>query len=139
MILGYTAGVFDLFHVGHVNLLKAAKGLCTHLIVGVSSDQIATYKNKKPVIPFEDRKSVVESCKYVDSVVGQYSLDKYEAFTKIGFNILFVGDDWHNKGQWKDLEIKIKPAKIIYLPYTQSTSSTTINKILEDKKNAKNK
>lgn len=135
MILGYTAGVFDLFHVGHVNLLKAAKSLCTHLIVGVSSDELATYKNKKPVISFEDRRSVVESCRYVDSVVGQYTLDKYEAYSKIGFNILFVGDDWYKNGQWNDLEIKIKPAKIIYLPYTQTVSSTTINQIIEKRKN----
>jgi len=135
VILGYTAGVFDLFHVGHVNLLKAAKGLCTHLIVGVSSDELSTYKNKKPVISFEDRKSVVEACKYVDSVVGQYTLDKYEAYTKIGFNILFVGDDWYKKGQWNDLEKKIKPAKIIFLPYTQTVSSTTINQIIENRRN----
>tara|TARA_Y100000589_G_C27197775_1_gene647767 strand:- start:9119 stop:9532 length:414 start_codon:yes stop_codon:yes gene_type:complete len=136
VIIGYTAGVFDLFHVGHVNLLRAAKGLCTHLIVGVSSDEIAIYKNKKPVISFEDRKAVVESCKYVDLVVGQYSLDKYEAFKKIGFNILFVGDDWYNKGQWKDIEKKIKPAKVIYLPYTRTVSSTIINNILENKRNS---
>tara|TARA_B100000886_G_scaffold267851_1_gene191990 strand:- start:115 stop:528 length:414 start_codon:yes stop_codon:yes gene_type:complete len=135
VIIGYTAGVFDLFHVGHVNLLKAAKGLCTHLIVGVSSDELSTYKNKKPVISFEDRKCVVEACKYVDSVVGQYTLDKYEAFTKIGFNILFVGDDWYKKDQWNDLEKKIKPAKIIFLPYTQTVSSTTINQIIEKRRN----
>ncbi len=131
MIIGYTAGVFDLFHSGHVNLLKSAKSLCDKLIVGVSCDEIALYKNKKPIIKFEERKIVVESCKYVDCVVGQYDLDKNKAYKKIGFDILFVGDDWYGKGQWNDLEEKIKPAKIIFLPYTKSVSSTIINKLLE--------
>ena len=131
MTLGYTAGVFDLFHVGHVNMLKVAKSLCSKLIVGVTSDELALYKNKKPIISFEDRKVVVESCSYVDAVVGQYTIDKYEAYKKIGFDIIFVGDDWHDKGQWKDLREKIFPAKVIFLPYTQSTSSTLINKLLE--------
>ena len=131
MIIGYTAGVFDLFHSGHVNLLKAAKSLCDKLVVGVSSDEIALYKNKKPIIKFQERKVVVESCRFVDCVVGQYDLDKYAAYKKIGFDILFVGDDWYGKGQWNDLEEKIKPAKIIFLPYTKSVSSTIINNFLE--------
>ena len=87
MTLGYTAGVFDLFHIGHVNMLKAAKSLCSKLIVGVTSDDLATYKNKKPIISFEDRKVVVESCRYVDAVIGQYNLDKFEAYKKIGLVI----------------------------------------------------
>ena len=135
MIIGYTAGVFDLFHSGHVNLLKAAKSLCDKLIVGVSSDEIALYKNKKPIINFQERKMVVESCRYVDCVVGQYDLDKSEAYKKIRFDILFVGDDWYGKGQWNDLEQKIKPAKIIFLPYTKSVSSTIINNFLEKERN----
>ncbi len=131
MTLGYTAGVFDLFHIGHVNMLKAAKSLCSKLIVGVTSDDLATYKNKKPIISFEDRKVVVESCRYVDAVIGQYNLDKFEAYKKIGFDIIFVGDDWYGKSQWKELSEKIHPSKVIFLPYTQSTSSTLINKLIE--------
>ncbi len=131
MKLGYTAGVFDLFHVGHVNMLKTAKSLCDTLIVGVTTDSLALYKNKKPVISFEDRKAVVESCQYVDAVIGQYSLDKFEAYKKINFDIIFVGDDWYKKGQWPELEKKIHPAKVIYIPYTQSVSSTLINQLLE--------
>ena len=132
MIIGYTAGVFDLFHVGHVNMLKTARGLCDKLIVAVSSDELVAYKNKESVICFEDRKAVVESCKYVDIVIGQYDLDKYKAYLKIKFDILFVGDDWYGKDQWRDLEEKISPAKIIFIPYTRSVSSTKINSILEE-------
>ena len=118
MTLGYTAGVFDLFHIGHVNMLRAAKSLCSKLIVGVTSDDLAIYKNKKPIITFEDRKVVVESCRYVDAVIGQYNLDKYEAYKRIGFDIIFVGDDWYDKSQWKELSQKIYPSKVIFLPYT---------------------
>ena len=135
MILGYTAGVFDLFHVGHVNMLKAAKGLCDKLIVAVSSDDLAEYKNKVPIISFQDRKAVVESCKYVDVVVGQYELDKFKAYKKFGFDKLFVGDDWFEKGQWVDLQERIAPAKIIFIPYTNSISSTIINEIISKNRN----
>ncbi len=134
MIVGYTAGVYDLFHVGHVNMLKAAKGLCDKLIVAVTSDELVAYKNKKSVICFEDRKAVVESCKYVDVVIGQYDLDKYKAYKKIKFDVIFVGDDWYEKDQWIDLEKKISPAKIIFIPYTKSVSSTKINYILNEKR-----
>ena len=132
VIIGYTAGVFDLFHVGHVNMLKAAKGLCDTLIVAVSSDDLAEYK--RPIISFEDRKVVVEACKYVDVVIGQYDLDKYNAYKKLGFDKLFVGDDWYQKGQWDNLQKKIAPAEIIYIPYTQSVSSTIINNIISKEK-----
>tara|TARA_B100000941_G_C28189818_1_gene391345 strand:+ start:22 stop:429 length:408 start_codon:yes stop_codon:yes gene_type:complete len=134
MIIGYTAGVFDLFHVGHVNMLKTARGLCDKLIVAVSSDELVSYKNKKSVICFEDRKAVVESCKYVDLVVGQYDLDKYNAYKKLKFDIIFVGDDWYQKDQWIDLEKRISPSKVIFIPYTKSISSTRINKIIDDQR-----
>ncbi len=134
MKIGYTAGVFDLFHVGHVNMLKAAKSLCDRLIVAVSSDELVRSKNNGSIISFEDRKAVVESCRYVDIVIGQYDIDKYKAYKKIGFDILFVGDDWYNQGQWRTLENKIHPAKVIYLPYTMSTSSTCINQLIKNKK-----
>ena len=134
MIVGYTAGVFDLFHVGHVNMLKTARGLCDKLIVAVSSDELVSYKNKKSVICFEDRKAVVESCKYVDIVIGQYDLDKFNAYKKLKFDVIFVGDDWYQKEQWIDLEKKISPSKVIFIPYTKSTSSTLINKIIDDKR-----
>ena len=93
MITGYTTGVFDLFHIGHLNLLKNAKGLCDKLIVGVTVDELVTYKGKRALIPFEDRIEIVRSCKYVDAVVPQYDMDKLSACKKIGADVLFVGDD----------------------------------------------
>ena len=123
MIIGYTTGVFDLFHIGHVNLLINAKSLCQKLIVGVSVDDLVAYKNKKAVIPFEERIEIVRSVKYVDVAIPQFSIDKSQAYEKIKYNILFVGDDWFGKDNWKNTEkeLKINKVKIIYLPYTKNT------------------
>ncbi len=123
MIIGYTTGVFDLFHIGHVNLLRNAKSLCQKLIVGVSVDDLVAYKNKKAVIPFEERIEIVRSVKYVDVAIPQFSIDKSQAYEKIKYNILFVGDDWFGKDNWKNTEkeLKINKVKIIYLPYTKNT------------------
>jgi glycerol-3-phosphate cytidylyltransferase len=132
MVIGYTTGVFDLFHIGHVNLLRNAKSLCQKLIVGVSVDDLVAYKNKKAVIPFEERIEIVRSVKYVDVAIPQFSIDKLQAYEKIKYNILFVGDDWFGKDNWKNTEkeLKINKVKIIYLPYTKNTSSTLINETL---------
>lgn len=93
MVIGYAAGVFDLFHIGHLNLLKNARGMCDKLIVGVTTDELVTYKGKTPTIPFEDRKEIVRSIRYVDAVVPQYDMDKLTMCKKLGATILFVGDD----------------------------------------------
>lgn len=134
MITGYTTGVYDLFHIGHLNLLKNAKGLCDKLIVGVTTDELVSYKNKKSVIPFEERIEIVRNIKFVDAVIPQSSMDKLEMWNKIKFDVLFVGDDWYNTDKWKDLEEKLKAlgVKIIYFPYTKGTSSTLINSVLND-------
>ena len=102
--LGYTTGVFDLFHIGHLNLLKKAKEYCDYLIVGVSVDEIVTYKNSNPVIPFEERIEIVRAIKYVDETVAQTNLDKYEAWKKLGYNVLFHGDDLKNSMLWLKYE-----------------------------------
>lgn len=132
MVIGYTTGVYDLFHIGHLNLLKNAKGLCDKLIVGVTVDELVTYKGKKAVIPFEDRIEIVRSCKYVDAAVPQYDMNKLEACQKIGASILFVGDDWYNTDKWKEYEKDFQAAniEIVYFPYTKGTSSTQIRKAL---------
>lgn len=132
MQLGYTSGVYDLFHIGHLNLLKNAKGLCDKLIVGVTVDELVKYKNKKAVIPFEERIEIVKNIKYVDAAIPQENLNKFEMWKKLKFDILFVGDDWYQSDSWQDLEEKFKSVnvRVVYFPYTKTTSSTLINKTL---------
>ncbi len=138
MVVGYTSGVYDLFHIGHLNLLKNAKGLCDKLIVGVSVDELVKYKNKHPVIPFEERIEIVRNIKFVDVAIPQEELDKYRMWEKLHFDVLLVGDDWYNSPSWKEMEEKFSKVgvKIIYFPYTKSTSSTLLNETLDKLKNA---
>ncbi|MBT5021851.1 adenylyltransferase/cytidyltransferase family protein [Candidatus Woesearchaeota archaeon] len=132
MKIGYTTGVFDLFHVGHVNILKNARSMCDRLIVGVTTDDLVAYKNKKAVIPFHERCEIVRNIKHVDVVVPQEDLDKFKVWEKLKFDVLFVGDDWHKSPRWEDLEKKFDDVgvKVVYFPYTKGTSSTLINEIL---------
>lgn len=132
MIIGYTTGVYDLFHIGHLNLLKNAKGMCDKLVVGVTVDELVAYKGKKAMIPFEDRIEIVRSIKYVDAAVPQYDMDKLAACKKLKANILFVGDDWYATEKWQDYERQFKEAgiEIVYFPYTKGVSSTQITKAL---------
>lgn len=132
-IIGYTSGVFDLFHVGHVRILKKSKSLCDRLIVAVSTDNLVKkYKNKYPIIPQKERIEVVKNNKYVDYVITQNSLNKFLSWKKLKYDVMFVGDDWYATKKWKDIDREFKKlgVKIIYLPYTKGTSSTKINKIL---------
>ena len=133
MLIGYTTGVYDLFHVGHLNLLKNAKGMCDKLIVGVTVDELVGYKGKKAMIPFEDRLELVRSCKYVDAAVPQYNMDKLTACKKLNASILFVGDDWYGTEEWKKYEQQFAEAgiRIVYFPYSQGISSTQIRKALD--------
>lgn len=131
--IGYTSGVFDLFHIGHVKILNRSKSLCDKLIVGVSTDSLVKkYKKKKPIIPYSERVEVIKSNKFVDLVVPQNSLDKLKNWKKFKYDIMFVGDDWYANPKWKELDKKFKNfgVKIIYLPYTKRTSSTKITNIL---------
>lgn len=133
MIIGYTAGVYDLFHIGHLNLLKNAKGMCDKLVVGVTVDELVTYKGKKPMIPFEDRIEIVRSIKYVDAAVPQYDMDKLTACKKLGATMLFVGDDWYATDKWQEYEKQFEEngIKIVYFPYTKGISSTAITAALK--------
>ncbi len=132
MIVGYTTGVYDLFHIGHLNLLKNAKGMCDKLIVGVTTDELVSYKNKKAVIPFEERLEIVRSIEHVDVAVAQESMDKLDAWEMLRFDIMFVGDDWAKTEKWRDFEKQFTEVgvKIVYFPYTKTTSSTLINQTL---------
>ena len=130
--IGYTTGVYDLFHIGHLNLLRKAKAQCDYLIVGVSTDDLVEYKGKRAVIPFEERKEIVGAIRYVDEVVTQENMDKLGAWKKYGFNVMFVGDDWKGTEKWNKIEAELKAvgAEVVYFPYTKGTSSTLINETL---------
>lgn len=135
MIIGYTAGAFDLFHIGHLNLLKRAKEKCDYLIVGVTTDElIEKTKNKKPVIPYEERIQIVKELKCVDMVVMQDDLDKVKAWEKYKYNLLFSGDDWKTSERWMNYgkELKKRGAEIVYFPYTKTTSSTLLTQVLKE-------
>ena len=134
MIIGYTTGVYDLFHIGHLNLLRNAKGMCDKLIVGVTTDDLVLYKGKKPLIPFEDRIEIVRACRYVDAAIPQYDMDKLSVCKKLGAQILFVGDDWYATDKWEQYEKEFREngIRIVYFPYTKSISSTKITKALND-------
>lgn len=129
--IGYTTGVFDLFHIGHLNILKNAKEQCEYLIVGVSTDEVVEkYKHKIPVIPYEERKKIVEAIKYVDEVVPQTSIDKIEALEKLKFDVMFHGDDWKGSELYKKIEEEFnkKGVELVFLPHTFGISSTELVK-----------
>ena len=132
MVIGYTAGVFDLFHIGHLTLLKNAKALCDKLIVGVTVDELVLYKGKHAMIPFSDRIEIMRNIKCVDAAIPQYDMDKLTMCKKLGATILFVGDDWYATDKWKEYEKDFQEAgiKIIYFPYTHGVSSTKITEAL---------
>jgi glycerol-3-phosphate cytidylyltransferase len=132
MLVGYTTGVYDLFHVGHVNMLRNAKSMCDRLIVGVTVDELVAYKNKSSVIPFDERIEIVRACRYVDLAVPQETMDKLDAYHRYKFNKMFVGDDWYKSDKWKEFDKQFAKfgVDILYFPYTKSTSSTLINKTL---------
>ena len=133
MIIGYTTGVYDMFHIGHLNILRRAKEQCDYLIVGVSTDELVQKeKNKTPIIPFEDRCEIVEAIKYVDKVVPQTDKNKFASWERYRFNKMFVGSDWQGTEAWNKFETEFAPVgvKIVYLQHTDGISSTILrNKI----------
>jgi len=147
-IIGYTAGVYDMFHIGHLNVLRNAKNYCDKLIVAVSTDELVQYKYKKAVVPYLERVEILQSIRHVDVVIPQKDMDKFEAWKKLKFDVMFVGDDWYNTPKWNEIEKKFKEVgvKIVYFPYTKETSSTILNETLiklrkelvEKEKKAKN-
>lgn len=131
--IGYTTGVFDMFHIGHLNILKKSKEMCDYLIVGVSTDELVRqYKNKKPVIGFAERKAIVEAIRYVDLVVPQESMDKLEAWKQHHFDVVFHGDDWKGSAMYDQVEKSLKEVgcDMVFLPHTAGVSSTELSKTL---------
>ena len=131
--IGYTQGVYDMFHIGHLNLINHAKEYCDYLIVGVNSDNLVqSYKNKTPVICQENRQAIVENIKAVDKCIIVDTLSKSELLNEISFDAIFIGDDWKGSPRWQKTEEDLKPlgVDVVYLKYTDNISST----ILRDKK-----
>lgn len=127
--IGYTTGVFDLFHIGHLNILKRAKEQCEYLIVGVSTDEVVEeYKKKKPIIPFEERFEIIKAIRYVDKVIPQTSMDKLKAWETLHYDVLFHGSDWKGSAMYDEVEEKLKSVGVdmVFLPHTTGTSSTMI-------------
>lgn len=133
MIIGYTTGVFDMFHIGHLNILRRAKEQCDYLIVGVSTDELVQHdKNKTPIIPYNERYRIVEAIKYVDQVVPQENKNKKEAWLKHHFRKMFVGSDWQGTPQWQRYEEEFSPlgVEIVYLSHTDGISSSILREKL---------
>ena len=133
-IIGYTTGVFDLFHIGHLNILRRAKEQCDYLIVGVTVDELVSYKGKRAFIPYEERSAIVKAIRYVDLVVPQTSMNKMEAWEKYHFNKVFVGDDWKGTETWTHWEEEFAKVgvDVVYFPYTKQTSSTQLREALSN-------
>ena len=134
-IIGFTAGAFDMFHVGHLNLIKNAKARCDYLIVGVNTDElISSYKNKHAVVPLEERLQIIEALKYVDEVIPVDTLDKEIMWNRKKFDLLFIGDDWKGSERWNATEAAMKThgVDVVYLPYTTGTTSTLLREKLNE-------
>lgn len=131
--IGYTTGVFDMLHVGHLNILRRAKEQCNFLIVGVSTDELVKeYKGKLPIIPFSERLEMVAALQCVDMVVPQRDRDKFAAWENYKFDAMFVGDDWKENKLFIEVEKRLNKegVKVIYFPYTKNTSSTILREKL---------
>ncbi|MBR3469125.1 MAG: adenylyltransferase/cytidyltransferase family protein [Lachnospiraceae bacterium] len=135
--VGYTTGVFDMFHIGHLNILKRAKEQCDYLIVGVSTDKLVEeYKGKTPIIPYEERSAIVNAIRYVDLVVPQTSMDKFGAWESLHFNALFHGSDWKGSEMYNKLieQFRGVGVDVVFLPHTEGISSTLLAEVLRESK-----
>lgn len=135
MIIGYTQGTYDMFHIGHLNLLQNARKQCDSLVVGVNSDELVkTYKHKCAIVPLAERMAIIQALRCVDQVIPCETLDKKVALSQIHFNRLFIGDDWKGNARWEatEQEMKLLGVEVFFLPYTQNTSSTLLREKLSD-------
>lgn len=129
MIIGYTTGVYDMFHIGHLNILRRAKEKCDYLIVGVSTDEcVESYKHKTPIIPYSQRSAIVEAIKYVDEVVPQVTMDKVAFLKNRHFDVMFHGDEWKGTELYNHYEKEFAKlgARIEYLSHTDGISSSLL-------------
>lgn len=134
--IGYTTGVYDMFHIGHLNILRRAKEQCEYLIVGISTDELVEqYKNKRPIIPFEQRIEIVKAIRYVDEVIPQVSMDKMAVWKECHFNAIFHGDEWKNSELYESYikEFAKFDVDIVFLPHTDGISSSELRQKLSPK------
>ncbi len=132
--IGYTTGVFDMFHVGHLNILQRAKEQCEYLIVGVTTDELCFQrKNKYPIINQEERKAIVKAIRYVDEVIDQSDMDKFAMVSKLKAEVVFVGSDWKGTPAWNNYEQDFASigCSVVYLNHTDGISSTILRKKLK--------
>lgn len=132
--IGFTAGAFDMFHIGHLNLIKNAKARCDYLIVGVNTDAlVSSYKHKDVIVPLKERMEIVDALKYVDEVEVIDTLNKVEIWKQKKFDVVFIGDDWKGTERWNQTEEELRDVcgvNVIYLPYTKGTTSTILREKL---------
>lgn len=132
-VTGYVPGVWDLFHVGHLNLIKRARERCDVLVVGVvTDDAVEQMKGYRPVVPWHERAEIVEHIRLVDAVIADESPDKRLAWKQRSFDVLFKGDDWEGtpKGARLEAEMAEIGVRVVYFPYTRHTSSTVLRDVL---------
>ena len=138
--VGYVQGSFDMFHIGHLNLIKNAKSICDYLIVGVNSDELMkSFKHKTPIIPEDERLEIIEAIRYVDEAHIVTNRDKLETLDKFHYQALIMGDDWKGTDFYKKVEqqLKEKNAEVVYFPYTKTTSSTLLRDAIYERVNGK--
>lgn len=131
----YTAGVFDCFHIGHLNLLNNAKTLGDHLLVAVSTDElVSSYKNRTPLVPFEERIEIVRAIRCVDEAVPQDDRDKFAAWERFKFDVWAIGNDWYGDPYYMDLKERFDGIGVetVFLPYTREVSSTSRRREIQD-------
>lgn len=135
MVIGYTQGTYDMFHIGHLNLIKNAKKHCDYLIVGINSDELVlSYKRKKTIVPIEERIAIIEELKSVDKVIVCETLEKFDVVQTMKINKIFIGDDWKGNPRWEKTKDEMAQigVEVVFLPHTEGTSSTLLREKLCD-------
>lgn len=135
MKIGYTQGTYDLFHIGHLNLLENAKKQCDYLIVGINSDDLVkNYKGKIVNIHDEDRARIVNALKCVDEAHIVNSLDKLEMLNRFNFDVIFIGSDWKGNPRWEKTKNDIEKLgkNLVFLPHTDGISTTDLTKKVKE-------
>jgi glycerol-3-phosphate cytidylyltransferase len=133
--IGYAPGAFDLFHIGHLNLLRQAKERCEFLIAGVAADEVLIeHKKVTPVIPLAERLEIVRNVRFVDMAHAALTNDKTEVWQELRFNVLFKGNDWQGteKGIRLERDFAALGVEVVYFPYTQATSSSSLRRTLQN-------